>query len=359
MRARLQQSYPNKLVLRYVLSLIIFICSAIVSSVLLPATAKAAELTNRSVTLGSAIASATDSYNFNFTVQSTSNLGSIAFDFCSNSPILSEPCIPPAGLDVSAATLASQSGNIGFSVDGVDTTTNELALTRVPVAGIATNTNFVFDNITNPSAAGTTTFVRITTYATNNISGPYTDNGSVAYETATPFQIGAFVPPFLKLCAGVTVAPDCSSISGDRVDLGDLSKTQANAGTSQVAGGTNSPTGYAIYSLGNTMTSGNNFIPALASPTASFPGNSQFGINLRANLNPPVGQDPVGTGIATPTSNYNTPNRFMFSNGDSIAVASQPSDYNRLTISYLVNVPSGQPVGVYSTTITYEAVAQF
>lgn len=321
--------------------------------------AAAQPLDNRSVSLGNATASAVDSYSFSFTVPTNSSLGSIVFEYCSNSPIFSDSCTPPAGLDSSNPTLVNQTGNIGFTVDSADTTANQIVLSRPASAGIQIASIYDFDNITNPSASGATTFVRISLHSSLDGSGPANDQGSVAFVTASQFSVGAFVPPFLKMCVGITVSPTCASVSGDSINLGNLSSGHASAGQSQFSAGTNSPTGYAVYGLGTTMTSGNNFIWALNIPSTSFPGTGQFGLNLRANLSPAVGADPIGLGVATPTANYNTPNRFMFSNGDMLAQSTSPSDYNRMTVSYLVNVPGSQPSGVYSTTITFQAVAQF
>ena len=322
--------------------------------------AEAAELQDRSISLSTAVPSATAIHSFGFTYQSSGLLGSIVFEYCDNSPLFDQPCTAPAGLDVSAANLDSQSGNDGFLIDPTDTTANKLVISRVPAAASAvTPSAYSFSNITNPSAAGQTVFVRISSYASDGGSGGVIDSGAVAFVTASRFTIGAFVPPFLRLCVGLSVSPDCSSISGDSIDLGTLSARRANAGQSQFAAGSNSPSGYNIFSLGTTMTSGNNVIPALNAPAANFPGSGQFGINLRANLSPAVGQDPVGLGTATPTANYDTPNRFMYADGDTVATVPIPSNYNQMTVSYLVNVPASQPPGVYSTTITYLAVAQF
>jgi hypothetical protein len=107
------------------------------------------------------------------------------------------------------------------------------------------------------------------------------------------------------------------------------------------------------------MTSGNNTITALSSPTPSLPGISQFGINLRDNSSPQVGEEPAGPGTAAPAPDYNIPNFFTFRPGDTIASSSLSTEFNRLTVSYVANVSADQPVGVYSTTITYLAVAQF
>lgn len=319
----------------------------------------AQDLTNRSVTVLSAQPSATTRHTFRFTYNTIATLGSVVLDYCENSPLLSYPCNAPAGLDVSSATLSAQTGNVGFSIDGVNSTANKLVLTRVPVGALSTPSSYTFDNIVNPSTASTTEYVRITTHATADGSGPYTDNGTVAFATSIGFSVGAFVPPFLRFCVGLTVAPDCSSTSGDSIDLGTLSASHASSAQSQFSTGTNDSSGYVIHILGTTMTSGNNIITPIGSPAPSFPGNSQFGINLRANISPQVGEESSGVGTGVPTANYGTPNFYMFQNGDAIASSNLPSDFNRMTTSYVVNVKGDQPPGVYSTTLTYVATVQF
>jgi hypothetical protein len=280
-------------------------------------------------------------------------------EYCENSPVYAYPCNSPPGLDVTGSTLSSQSGNIGFSIDGGATTANKIVLTRVPSAAVLTDSKYSFTGITNPSVADHVNFVRLSTYATADASGPSTDHGAVAFAIVSPFNIGANVPPFMQLCVGITVTANCSSTSGDSLNLGNFSTAQAKSGQSQFAAGTNSVDGYSVFILGTTMTSGNNTIAALSTPTPSFPGNSQFGINLRANTNPSVGQNPSGPGTASPAPTYNTSNFFKFHSGDIIASDSLASDYRRMTVSYLVNISPGQAGGVYSSTFTYLATATF
>jgi hypothetical protein len=319
----------------------------------------AIDINLRSVTLTSAVPSAVTTHTFRLSLPTTNDVGSIVLEYCSNSPIIYVACTPPTGLDVSAAVLSSQSGNVGFSIDNSNSTINKLVLSRPVSAGSLVPNTYVFDNITNPSIPGQTTYVRISTYGSQDASGPFIDKGGVAFAVQSVFTVGTYVPPFLRLCVGLSVAPDCSSFSGDSIDLGILSPTHANTGQSQFAVGTNDTNGYNVYALGTTITSGNNPIPAAGSPVPSFPGTAQFGINLRANLLPPVGQDPVGLGTGVPGANYNIPNRFTYIDGDSIASSPLNSDYNRMTVSYLVNVPKNQTPGIYATTITYLGIVQF
>lgn len=322
--------------------------------------AAAAELQNRSVTVSSAVPSATATDDFSFTYVTAGTVGSLVFEYCDNSPLFDQPCDAPAGFDVTGATLSGQTGVTDYSVNGGLTTANKLVLSRGTLSAITpVASTYSIDNIVNPSDGGHTIFVRISDYATNDASGAYTDSGAVAFATITPFNVGAAVPPYLRLCAAVTVAPDCSSENGDTIELGTFSSAHVTAAQSQFSTGTNSLTGYIVFALGSTMTSGNNTIASSSSPTANSPGRAQFGINLRANTNPVIGQEPLGNGSGTPAAGYDTPNLFTYNPGDAVASSSAASDYNRMTASYVINIPPDQPLGVYSTTITYLATADF
>lgn len=122
---------------------------------------------------------------------------------------------------------------------------------------------------------------------------------------------------------------------------------------------TNADFGLAIAAYGTTMTSGNNIIPALTTPTVSAPGNAQFGLNLRNNSDPDIGEDPSGGGVAMPTAAYNIPNRYVFNSGDIVATSPAVTDTRKFTSSYIVNVSSSQPPGVYTATLTYICTATF
>jgi hypothetical protein len=122
---------------------------------------------------------------------------------------------------------------------------------------------------------------------------------------------------------------------------------------------TNADFGLAIAMYGTTMTSGNNIIPALAVPTPSAPGNAQFGLNLRKNSDPSVGENPSGGGIANPTGLYNIVNKYAFNSGDVVATSPAATDTRKFTASYVVNVTPGQQPGVYTATLTYICTASF
>ncbi|HET7529074.1 MAG TPA: hypothetical protein VFJ84_02500 [Candidatus Saccharimonadales bacterium] len=347
---------PKRLIRLSFLTLAAFFCAA---SLLIGHPASAITVTDRSIVLSSNLPSASASHDFKFTIPSTADIGSIKFEYCSNSPSFYKTCTVPAGLDVSAASLLSQSGNPGFTVNSALSTPNQIIIHRTAAPGLMVPSEYVFGGITNPSTPGESVFVKISTHTAEDASDANIDTGAVAFAVQSIFNVNAYVPPFLQMCVGVTVAPNCSSMSGDSVDLGLLLSTRPGKGQSQFAIATNDPNGYVVYAMGTTLTSGSNIIPALPTPTTSIPGTGQFGINLRANLNPVIGQNPVGIGTGAPAPAYNIPNRFTYIDGDSITTSILPSDYNRMTVSYMANVPKTQPPGIYSTTITYVATVQF
>jgi hypothetical protein len=316
-------------------------------------------LSDRSVNLSTSIPNAVSAHTFNFTVQTPSTVGSIVFNYCANSPIIIEPCSPVGGLDVRNAIISSQLGNSGFVVDTIDTTAQKLVISRPPSAIATVPSSFTFNNITNPTLNDYTTYVRISTYSSTQGGGSYIDYGAVAFSTTEPFTVNAYVPPYINFCVGVTVALNCSSGTGFGLDLGNLTSTKTNIVTSQISGSSNDNTGYATYIMGQTMTSGNNIISPNSIVQPSLTGVSQFGINLRANSSPASGADSFGGGTSSPTPSYGTPNQFTFVSGDLIANSPISTTYNRLTVTYLVNIDSNQAAGVYSTTITYLASADF
>jgi hypothetical protein len=319
----------------------------------------ALELSDRSVTVYPATPSAASSHAFKMTIASPAAIGSILFEYCSNSPDPKIACISPAGLALGGANLSQQAGNTGFSIDTVDSTPNSIVISRPAVAAAVVPTSYTFTNIVNPSVSDQTTFVRIYTFGSTDSSGPFIDNGSVAFSTSNSFNVGAYIPPNLNLCVGVTVAIDCSWTNGENLNLGILGTKVTGIGTTQFSAYTNEFTGYSMYVLGTTITSGNNIVPGAYSPTGNQVGVSEFGMNLRKNISPNVGQNPAGIGTAVIDANYDSPNLYTFNPGDQLLNSDTSTNYNRMTVSYIVNVDSTQPPGVYSTTLTYLASASF
>lgn len=320
-------------------------------------TADAADLTQRSVAITTSAASAIVENLFTFNYTSPVSIGSLAFEYCSNSPLPAVPCTPPPGLDVSAAALASESGETGYAVHP-NTTVNRVVLGRVASVVTPGTSSYRLSNLTNPSGVGVV-YVRLAAYSSNDGTGSAVDAGSVGFGIVNKLAVNAYVPPYLTFCVAITVAGDCTSSVGDVVNLGNLSTSTEKTATTQFAGATNDPAGYSVYVVGNTMTAGNQVIPALAVPQGSVVGTSQFGINVRQNTAPSVGADPIGVGTLAPQGGYSTPNQFKFATGDLIAQSPLTTDFNTFTVSYLVNISPAQAPGIYATTLSYIAIAAF
>jgi hypothetical protein len=102
-----------------------------------------------------------------------------------------------------------------------------------------------------------------------------------------------------------------------------------------------------------------------STPTASAAGTEQFGMNLVANTSPVTfGANPnqapssaFGYGVAG--SNYNTPNFYKFTNGDTIASSAKSSGETDYTISYIFNISNVTPGGIYTLNQVLVATATF
>lgn len=320
--------------------------------------ANAATLNARRLQISNSTPGASNvSYDVSFAIATPGTLGSIEIQICSNSPLLNEPCTPPTGFDASSAVLAAQSGATGFTISPLSNA-NNIVLTRAPAAVGTVSASYSFTQINNPSTAGPY-YAKIFTYPTNDATGSYTDGGGLALSIQDGFPVSAEVPPYLIFCSGVTVAGfDCNTAQGNTINLGQLNPVSASTAQSQMVVATNAESGYVITVSGTTMTSGNNILPAMQTAT-SQPGASQFGLNLRANTNPPIGQDPQGPGTGGARPDYNLANRFTFNNGQQVAFGNGVQDYRKYTASYVVNTSSAQPPGVYATTLTYICLATF
>ncbi len=324
----------------------------------LPLQVQAADFENRSWQLFNSAPGATTDYSTTFTITTNTTIGSLSILLCSNNPLQNESCALPAGLDVTNAQLSYQSGLTDFTL--FPAATNELILSRTPsVITPPLTVTLTFDNIINPSSAGPY-FVRLAAYSSTDATGPSVDYGGMAFSITNNVQVNSVVPPHLTFCSGLVISSfDCSSASGDYINFGNLSPSHSSQATSQLLVATNALNGYVMQVYGNTMTSGNNIINAMANDTTSQPGISQFGINLRGNTNPLIGNDPTGPGTGEPMAAYNSPNHYQFVSNDVIASSISSDNYRKYTVSYVVNVSSNQEPGVYASTLTYVCAGSF
>ena len=314
-----------------------------------PAMASAAQITNRKVVIGNSAPSANTTYAFTFTVPTTTAVKSASFTACTTA---SGVCTTPSNFSASAATLSSQPTGLGAASGWtLSNTAGAFKLLNAANATLSSGSQTVsFTGATNPDSANATFFLRIATFSAADWTAGALDTGVVAASTAGVVTVNANVDETLTFTLAATTIP-----------LGTISSSTTGSGTSSMTVGTNGMYGYSVsYNPAATLTSGANTITALAAQTASTQGVKQFGINLRANTTPVVGTDKTGAAGGTISTNYNTPNSFMFNTaGDVIATASGPVNTTTYTTSYIANVATDTAAGAYSTAINYVATANF
>jgi hypothetical protein len=313
----------------------------------------------RSLYMNSTVPGETTSYKVSFRYMSPEVVGSVDMLFCI-SPIPYEPCVTPPGLDVSNATLTSQTGETGFTIG--TQTTNHMVLTRTPTMVTATEpSSYTFDGIQNPTNTDQSFSIRLRSHGTINATGAQIDFGSVKGQVTDGIVIETQVPPMLIFCAAQQVEENCTSTNDTfYTDMGELDDDSTLVAQSQMAVGTNASSGFVITANGGPPAAGTNVIEPLSTPTESSPGANQFGINLVANSTPTVGSDPVGMWTnAVPATDYNQPNRYKYEPGDVVAYSPNVSLMKKFTVSYIINSSKNLRGGVYTTTITYVASGRF
>jgi len=347
--------------------------------------ASAAQITLRSLTLQ---AGATDggskpggvvNHLFTYTLPSVgnTNVGSIKFMYCTLAAAPADACTTPTGLDTTSATLGSENGVTGFTM--VNTTNGSPYLTKTAAAVSAgTIATHQLASVTNPTTTNQTFFVRIRTYASEDVTGASTDAGVVTASTATQIILEGIMPESLVFCAGETIGltstvPDCATATAGLIYFNQLfSPTDTATSTSQMAASTNAGSGYAISVNGPTLTSGSSTITGMAYGP-SVKGIGQFGLNLKANSIaasvPAIGIEAAPVANATnfrgqAATNYDTVDNFKFNTGDIVAnsyngITPFGTDAQIFTVSYIANVPGSQPAGTYVTTLTYIATPTY
>lgn len=319
--------------------------------------AEAAGLSARSDSMSSSQAGVMSNHVVSATTATASSIGSIKFEFCTTA---TGACVVPTGVVTTSASLAGQTGAVGFTM--VNAVNGAPYLTRTASAlGAGVPVSYALNSITNPTTVNQTFYVRMTTYSGTDGATGAVDTGTIAVSTAQPVQLTGVTPEILVFCVGTAIVSDCSTVSGNLLDFGDFDPLVTRTGTSVMQAQTNAANGYTITVNGTTLASGANTITALATQTASATSTAQFGLNLRANSTPPVGTEPAGGAgaIGAPVASYATANQYRFNSGDVVASAPAPTNANTFTSSYIVNIGGNQAAGVYTATMTYICTASF
>ena len=337
-----------------------FIALLLVVFVLVAPAGAQERFANRSLFMHSVNPGVTSSWTISLDYVTPEAVGSLDMYFC-ESPIPYDPCVKPAGLDITNATLAEQLGETGFSI--TNHTDKRITLSResTMISSPGVKAKYTFDNIVNPTNTAEAFSIRMTSHAANDATGPHINFGSVRGQVGDGITIQTQVPPMLIFCAAEIVNDNCQGTNENYfTDMGGLSSADTLTAQSQFAVGTNATAGFAVTVSGAPLTAGTNVIEGIALPSASQAGSNQFGINLVANDELGVGNNPEGVWLnAIPSADYAQPNVFKYAEGDVIAYSPEVSLIKKFTVSYVVNVSQNLPPGVYTTTINYVASGRF
>lgn len=347
------ERHPHRLVVLQ--SLVVLVCGFMIASV--DATV-VIRFQNRSLFIFNSEPGVVTDYTVGLTYTTETSVGSLLMEFCTD-PMHTEPCVVPAGLDLSGATLLEQTGVDDYTMSIV--APNKLVFSRTPAVVGQTPSTYKIGGIKNPDFNGRSFAIRLSDYASTDATGPIIDLGGVTSQIAKSIIIETQVPPMLVFCVAAQVLEDCSqTFGGNYTDMGTMGPTYTIAASSQMAVGTNATAGYSIVVYGTTMQAGANVINSMSARGPSIPGTRQFGINLVENTDPSVGRDPDGDSInAVVAPDYAVPNEFKFQDGDLIASAPNVSLVRRFTVSYIVNTTNDLKAGIYTTTLNYVCTGHF
>jgi hypothetical protein len=234
--------------------LVVSMIAALLLPLLNPGAASAAQLTARSIDMSSSEPGVTAvTYDFAMTVAAGQTVGSFRVEFCNNDPLPGTNCSSISGdniPDFDAAVLSvgtlDDVGNsdectslsleavvagdryVDFACAGGADTLTGVGNMNVTLTGVVNPTN------TTDTDDNNTFYARLYTYAATSpdaIANPvtgYNNEGGVAMSTAQVITVDARVQEILDFCVGtqITTVGDCSTISGDSIDLGTLDQTQ-------------------------------------------------------------------------------------------------------------------------------------
>lgn len=197
-------------------------------------------------------------------------------------------------------------------------------------------------NSTNPTTSGANTI---------SISGTFGDTGDIIVSILDDDQVAV---------SGTVAESMTFTLGATSVALGTLSSAAVTSGSHTVTLATNAASGLTLSYSGTTLTSGGNTITAMSTAAASSVGTEQFGINAKDNATPNVGLECSGTApIAAAATGYSTADSYKFVTGETIISSASGINSTSCTISYIANILGSTEAGSYTTTLTYNATANF
>ncbi len=290
-RVKMWQYYRNKIEKRIIVMLlaIVIACAGGALPSVNDGSASAATITQRSLKIGSAIVSTSNTYTYSLVPGTASAIQGLKFQACTTAL---GTCTAPSGISFSSAGGGTVGGSwtnaTNFTTDasGANDCTASASIMCAKRTQAASETasgvrTVAFTSITNPNGTSCATinctfFVRVTTYSTNTwTAGSIVDTGTVASSTVQTVTINATIQETLTFCIGATTIndattapPACSSISGSSLNLGTMNSS--NVSISPVAAGNGGDGNNGIAELSTNAASG---------ATVSYTAVQQSGTN--------------------------------------------------------------------------------
>lgn len=206
------------------------------------------------------------------------------------------------------------------------------------------------------------------------VAAPLTSNNFIFQETSLGGvgNSGAASANYQSQTSGQSVGNTNSGSANNQINAGNTTTADPTLGFSIVSGTANfadfSPGaavtattsfqvadytsyGYVVQIVGNPPSNGTHTLNAMSVTSASQAGTEQFGINLVANTSPvSVGANPDHGqfGFGSASANYGVTNNYRYASGETIATGPKTSGVTVYTISYIINVSSLTPGGLYT-----------
>lgn len=154
-------------------------------------------------------------------------------------------------------------------------------------------------------------------------------------------------------------------VSNTNVNLGTLNAQSTKTANATFSVKSYLSHGYTVINASDPPTNTTHTMPSIAIPTASTSGTEQFGMNLVANTSPVTfgagpSQSPDNTfGFGIVAANYNTPNLYAYTKGDTVAYSTSSTSSTSYTASYIFNVSNVTPGGIYELRHVLVATATY
>ncbi|HSW98218.1 MAG TPA: hypothetical protein VLF71_00075 [Candidatus Saccharimonadales bacterium] len=364
------------------------------------------QLTSRSIQMSSSAPGVTANQTYKITFTPTTAAKNVRIDFCSNSPLYTDSCTAPTGLDVSGATFTNGSGFTSWAIatgnnsagtPQPNETANAVTISNSSAYATGSSINFSLGNIKNPTTSPPGTFyARINTYVAQSNDwgsaaspGTVADFGGIALSTANLISITAKVQETLTFCvsgtpqtstnttaclAGDITAPTLTLGHGSPATL-DSSLVDVASAYTQVS--TNASSGISMR-LKSANTCSNGGLSSNGGSTCNIPGvttgspagsvaqaitagSAAFGLYVANSTN-----NTAGTGTITPDANYHNASHTTISSdlwygmdqdgsvgvtttyGDVIATSSAPLSLTNNQLVFAATASLTTQAGIYT-----------